>query len=311
MATPIAEIHPELFHYTGIRGLEGIIKSQTLWATHFTFSSDAAEIRAFQPRLNDILRPAVTRGFEDLVRVSPDKQALVEQHGGMSKVIEEGLVAITESMYKTILGTEGGAPFAEPYITSFCTAETREIAQHGLLSQWRGYGQEGGYAIVFDTSRLDLLIKEEGEKWAYQYMGGGNVIYSFDPDKKVREEFGMDEDTLKESVASWLKPNGDPKSLENTYYPFIQCACRYKHGGFGEEKEVRIVAIPMNKKQFVEAKERGLVMAEKPRKMFLRSGTTVPYIDLFEGITQLPEKLLPITRTLLAPIATKTRGGAL
>lgn len=64
MATSIAETHPELFHYTGIGGLEGIVKSQTLWATHAAFSNDATEIRAFEARLPQILRPAVERLLE-------------------------------------------------------------------------------------------------------------------------------------------------------------------------------------------------------------------------------------------------------
>jgi hypothetical protein len=29
-----------------------------------------------------------------------------------------------------------------------------DVAEHGLLSQWRAYGKQGGYAVAFDTSRL-------------------------------------------------------------------------------------------------------------------------------------------------------------
>lgn len=55
MEASISQTHPELFHYTGISGLEGIVKSQTLHATHAAFLNDAAEIRAFAVRLPEIL----------------------------------------------------------------------------------------------------------------------------------------------------------------------------------------------------------------------------------------------------------------
>jgi hypothetical protein len=156
---------------------------------------------------------------------------------------------------------------------------------------------------VFDTSRLVLLLKAEGERWLYQFLEMADVIYSSDSDAKFREECGANMETLSKSIASWLKTN-DPTSLENTYYPLIACACRYKHGGFHEESEVRIVAIPPNKKQLAAAKASGLVteeILEKPRRVFLRSNTAVPCIHLFEGTTQLPEKPLPVTRIIVGP----------
>ncbi len=36
--------HPELFHYTGRGGFEPIVKTNTLWATHFRNLNDDAEI---------------------------------------------------------------------------------------------------------------------------------------------------------------------------------------------------------------------------------------------------------------------------
>jgi Protein of unknown function (DUF2971) len=308
MAAHLAATHPELFHYTGIRGLEGIVTSQTLWATHAAFLSDAAEIRAFQARLLEILRPWVASRVEALIRTTPANQALVDQVGGKAKAIEEIMTGIANGIYGALLGTEGTEPFAEPYITSFCSPATKDIAQHGLLSQWRGYGQAGGYAIVFNTSRLDLLLKEEAEKWRYDLFRG-DVIYSSDSDTKLRVEFGEDLDALAASIAEFLNTAGAPESLESTYYPLIRCACRYKHWGFHEEEEVRIVAIPQNREVFAAEKTRGLVATEKPRKVFFRDGTAVPCIHLFEGITHLPDKPLPITRIIVALIGTKIRGG--
>src|SRR5262245_39979140 len=40
----------ELYHYTGIRGLKGIINSQTLWATHYRYLNDTEEVTLFRDR---------------------------------------------------------------------------------------------------------------------------------------------------------------------------------------------------------------------------------------------------------------------
>ena len=56
----------ELYHYTGIHGLKGIVESQTLWATHYKYLNDAEEIRQFRDRLPDILRPVFKNIFNGL-----------------------------------------------------------------------------------------------------------------------------------------------------------------------------------------------------------------------------------------------------
>ncbi len=45
------------------------------------------------------------------------------------------------------------------YITCFCKPSGKEDFLHGLLSQWRGYGTDGGYALQFNRSRLLDAIK--------------------------------------------------------------------------------------------------------------------------------------------------------
>ena len=46
--------HPELHHYTTFAGLEGIVRSNTIWASHFSDLNDATEVilsenRSFAP----------------------------------------------------------------------------------------------------------------------------------------------------------------------------------------------------------------------------------------------------------------------
>ena len=55
----LIERHPEL-HYT-TAGLEGILKTNTLWATHFLNLSDSSEIILLKKPLVDALEEPIKR----------------------------------------------------------------------------------------------------------------------------------------------------------------------------------------------------------------------------------------------------------
>lgn len=61
------------------------------------------------------------------------------------------------------------------YVVSFCKASDAWGSQHGLLSQWRGYGLDGGYAIVFDRERLGALLEQESKMYHEEGLFLGDV----------------------------------------------------------------------------------------------------------------------------------------
>lgn len=75
----------------------------------------------------------------------------------------------------------------EPYVLSFCASGSTRVSAHGLLSQWLGYGKDGGYSIAFDTAGLEKLWRREAEtargmplfmgtaSWLLRYMDHGNA----------------------------------------------------------------------------------------------------------------------------------------
>ena len=274
MSNSLAEDYPELFHYTDAAGLNGIIKTQTLWATHYKYLNDAEEVgHYFNDRLPNVLKGITTNS----------------NGNNADEAIEHRITA----WRKTLL--ESDDPLAEPYITSFCKTNDEKVKEHGLLSQWRGYGQRGGYAIVFETSGLMQLLKKESEKnWGV--LLAGDVIYSSDDPKNIHKEFEEGERVIQNF---YLNQN-DPESQENIDFAIMQCACRYKHWGFEEEKEVRIVAIPHNKRTHDYANEEDGITKQQ-LEFFIRSGTPVPYVALFDGITLPPKKCLPIKRIIVGP----------
>jgi hypothetical protein len=300
MQRPIAEVHPELFHYTSVSGLRGILESQVLWAIHAAFLNDATELTAFRVQLPDILKPATYEGVGALTNQNPANQALVDREGGLVVVAEKTANDIATGMYNALLGTSDTAPYIEAYITSFCTSNDPRVSEHGLLSQWRAYGKDGGYALVFDAAGLDSLLETEAAKWGGD-LYGGDVVYSSDDPDRIREELGDDYDELKKCIAQWLTSGGSPDGLESAYDAVIQCACRFKHWGFSEEREVRLIAIPPNGAAVEHLRMQGKTVPLKPHHSFVRCGASVPCLHLFEGITKLPETPLPIKRIIVGP----------
>jgi DUF2971 family protein len=304
--TNIADEHPELFHYTTAGGLEGILGTQTLWATHARYLNDTSEMTAFSDRLPEFLGPAVDAGIEPLLKFQANQKFLV-QLGGREKLVEHLTREASGAIYAALLGSPDTAPYIEPYIISFCTTDKPRVSEHGLLSQWRGYGRDGGYALVFDTARLDALLAEEAGRWTWG-LSGGDVVYSTASAEEVRQELGNEIDAIKGAIVTYLASSGSSlASLEPMYEAITQCVSRYKHWGFEEEHEVRIVAIPANQSNIQEMRRLGHVVSEIPRHTFLRNGTTVRCVHLFEGLTSIPSKTLPIKRIIVGPHVDKEK----
>jgi len=158
----------------------------------------------------------------------------------------------------------------------------------------------GGYVIIFDTEQLIQLLDKEGEKWAYSALFAGDVVYSSPRDEEMRDEFCTEIDVIQRNWEQAIRTQ-DSTALKDTYQRFVSCACRYKHWGFVEEKEFRIVVVPTPPRIIEIAKAKGKTILPKPVSSFLRDGTAIPYLNLFEGITSFSGKRLPIKRIIIGP----------
>jgi hypothetical protein len=131
-------IHPELHHYTTFAGLEGIVRSNTIWASHFSDLNDATEIILFR----EPLVRALTASFEDVIKIRQNafvRQA-IQANGGIAEFAERVAKDLVEGLYKVTFQNDASFSFAEPFIASFCSHVTDQPyeQEHGLLSQWRG-----------------------------------------------------------------------------------------------------------------------------------------------------------------------------
>lgn len=290
---PVHAEHPELMHYTTVDGLKGIVASKTLWATHAGYLNDSEEVIGFLDNrlpmiLESVLEKHVTESEELIAQVKVASRQRCDLLDQLLKMFRVGFKKAQEEAQ-------------DHYVTSFCTASDGWVSQNGLLSQWRGYGQDGGYAIVFDTKRLDSLLRNDAGHYhdSEETLVFGGVQY----DEGIEGlSFVCDEQILRhvrrvgDSFAACLRQE---KSWED-YEAFDSIAVLstlWKHRGFKEEREVRIVAgEPSPKIQRELASE--VTTPFRRIYAFPRNGIVVPCIHLFEG-----QKLetLPIRRIIVGP----------
>lgn len=121
-----------LFHYTDASGLLGIVKDQELWATDVQFLNDGEE-------LIYAARTIAVHARDRAEQIHPSAQPVLDDRVNSQA---ERLRSIAESAE----GFAGGR-HAAVYVTCFCT-------NPDLLSQWRGYGRAGGFALGFDSDAL-------------------------------------------------------------------------------------------------------------------------------------------------------------
>lgn len=292
-----SEVYSRLYHYTNLRGLLGILETKRLWATHFKFLNDYSEIVLFRDKLVKFLQSHVLIQYENLVATNQHAKNKIDAAGGLDAVVQADTSAVVDAMYKTIA--------TEIYITSFCGVHRDDpyINDNGLLSQWRGYGDDGGFALVFRTEDLEQLCNKEAENFAYRPGIVADVIYSDDEDKYklvLSDKLADIAAYVRELFERMRLGNEAPPDITRCAPSFIHCVGRYKHRGFKEENEVRILALPeIHDREYLSiAREVGdTLKPEKERKFREAKGNQVPYIELFD----LPNAELPIEKIIVGP----------
>lgn len=284
----VSEEYPFIYHYTTYQGIEGILKTQSLWATHYQYLNDSQEVIYAKRILNSILiskmMPIVERGVKQ-----EDLRAIAEAHGGARAFAERSANKLIEIIYETLL--DEAEAFQGPYIVSFCAHIDSFTKDNGLLSQWRGYGKDGGFAIEFDARKLEELVATECNDFYYPIALFADVAYG-----ENLEEGPIDfkEDVLSlqillEEFVKTLSHEFISKALDL----LVKLLARSKHEGFREEKEVRAAFFAGS----AELQEKDRPLKHKNIKQIkVRSMSPCPYIDLFEG-----KNALPIRRIIVGP----------
>ena len=286
---------PELYHYTELNGLKGIVTTNTLWATHFAYLNDRTEMQSLrEPMILAIQSTVIRRLRERSVNRAAWRAFRARTN------IQAEVDAFVKAVFQTSFEPGPTQPMAEAYLTSFCThAPGSYEAHNGLLSQWRAYGGSlGRYCLVFDTEEMIKLLSGEWKTYHLFYLKLAEVVYH-SPGVGIESVFpdliNVYVEYLVDAAIRGMKQLSEPMIVD-----FIAAATRFKHQGFREEQESRIISIPMPTHVAEIARSRKLPGSEKEDKR-IRSRAAefakARYLTLFE------EKgtRLPITRIIVGP----------
>jgi hypothetical protein len=207
---------PVLHHYTDAVGLHGIVSSNVLWATEAQFSNDLSE----QQYAIEIARQVIDEVWKGRDNIGEWEQLLRER--------------------MTELFTGSFAIFTHPYLVSF-----REDGD--LLSQWRAYSRKSGFSLAFNALVKDgtTRIRCDG---AFRTLLR-KVIY--DPELQRRnlrqlvERFVTLANSLSHAPSSAEGGKAHTELVLIVILEFSDWACTVKHAAFSEEREWRLVALPV------------------------------------------------------------------
>lgn len=271
---------PSVFHYTDARGLLGILSSESLFATDYRYLNDLTEGTVIRNLLMPIFEAEVAQITPKLVQRGWLKKGFYDQHGVSGHRLQ------AEKVYSSLARPiDNIAPF---FVLSFCRHEHgSEAFGHGLLSQWRGYADRGGFAIEFDEQELDQLMKSEVEEYAYAGMKSDDVRYGkfdelFDPKIYAGVAGEMTRSLFDDQHIDVTEVTGR-KDIDEVLPAFINTAPFLKHWGFSE---YRIVAACTRGKKIPEGEQR----PAKPIQFRTRNDLIIPYIELFGTAPKLPIK---------------------
>lgn len=236
-------LHPFLYHYTGIGGLRGIVQNNTLRATHFADLNDSSEVVHLREPLSQVLQGRFLEAFRLQERGSFSISREIKARGGLIESARGWAFHIVDALYKNTFEDDDQYAFGDPFIVSFCShsSDNPYERQNGLLSQWRGYGRHGGFCIVLDTKKLAGILTHEGSSHNWTHLNLAAVTYATH-NIAVEDMFRDLIDQCVFFVMSFIE-NGQDSLMSDVFASFVPGATLFKHQGFREEREVRIVAM--------------------------------------------------------------------
>lgn len=263
---PVAE-PPSLFHYTNAAGLVGIVEDQSLWASAIGHSNDLREIKcAYDIAIPQIAELSQSRDF---------------YHPGQQRI----LGSLTD-----FIGNAEHPP-QDGYSVSFCAA-------NDLLSQWRAYGEQGGFSIeMTPLTEMNAILRAPVAIFSSE--AGGRVLVravDYDPESQTRAFRSKLERILQ--LARRL--SGENENREVTVLILtlaamwlIEWIYTVKDPAFREEREWRLICLPEIRWDF-----RGESLYAHPEavKIRIRNSGIVPYVKL-----RRERGLLPITSVTCGP----------
>ena len=290
----VVKAHPELYHYTGAAGLRGIVETNSFRATHFADMNDLQEIHTLRVPLVDELKKRLIPIIDQVRLQNPLQDGVIRRRDPPQHLAR----VWGNALYRVVFADDDADRSAFCCTASFCShvGDKSYERQHGLLSQWRGYGKGGGFCLVFDTAGLWRLFEQERGAFFYAYTDIREAFYPREASKQI-ECFTELLNTSAAVIKTALLEDRD-FSVDQTLLPFVSSATAFKHQGFYEEREVRLVAMPWTERAAEVMRKEGHQPAPlKEVYKTSRDGRERRHISLF-GKDFAP---LPLQRVIVGP----------
>ena len=253
-----------LFHYTTANGLIGIFDSREIWGTAYYCANDESELAAGK----GVLAPLFQSTTYKLIEAN-DPRVLIFDGRGVD------IMEYADHFEGQIAGMALSSLCA--YISCFCKPTSKEDFHHGLLSQWRGYGSDGGYALHFSRKKLLAAIESANKANGLNY-NLQDVHYKVE--NPIKTEVLSHTDAFVSAYMSFLDERAEPLDLSKSTMrspiagltggpleAFLDYLVHTKNEHFGEERECRLSLF-----QLASASASCL-----PVQYFNRGGLLVPY----------------------------------
>ena len=257
-----------LYHYTNAKGLYGIINDGEIWGSHYKFTNDPSEFIYSYKLIIEILKQYIDKQNETRII------SFFEKYLNLLQEIVELQAIDLSKLYI--------------YVASF--SEDKD-----LLSQWRGYGDNSvGYSIGIDLFNIDGIYT------------GLSSVYAKDS-KIFLVKIIYDEQEQRDVIVNYLdqinkyiveNENLDESSglLYGVYlviFPLI--ACLLKNPVFAEEKEWRLIYVPLTYKDNDEFNINFRVNYK----------IIIPYVKM--NLTNENSNIIPINEIIFGPRLEETK----
>lgn len=260
----------ELYHYTTFEGLKGILESKKLWLTDYQCTNDLSEFGYSKA----IFLNRIKRGYEKWSKEKKISPLCIKK---LDSIIQEECTFLYETI-KQQIDKIGGA-----YLFSACVHKSDFERSHGLLSMWRGYGREGGYALeidfeefknsytrrcqIFDFVRYPALLQENIDC---------SIEHFLNEDCEIKKYLAQLDDFIEHSlIPAFIE--GKPLDLpDKDIEAILALITLLKHPGFSEESEYRCVILRCSKEKMLQGQENDFLKTNLRK----RKGHVLSYIEI-------------------------------
>lgn len=207
----------QLYHYTTIDGLEGIIKNRSMWLTHTSTLNDPTELKYGKEIILKILNNEISNGHDETIDI-------------LLHSLKVQVNSFDEIMY-------------EAYVACFCKSDN-------LLSQWRAYGHMGGgynLGFTFTSNTRFYHTPDHSEKESHVILR--KIIYDYNKQEEFVTEYVSSIISYAKDAIKYFKNHGGIPEIWESMAAMeaanILCdlMLSFKNPVFSEENEWRLILV--------------------------------------------------------------------